>query len=355
MPNFWQNLPKPFFALAPMEEVTDFAFREMFGKYSGNNPLTNSPHKGEGIKKGDFFKRVLNFFRSTTFSPNPFVMFTEFVNVDGLTHPEGFEKLKIDLKYSENQRPIVAQIWGTDPEKFYKASVLVSRLGFDGVDINMGCPQAKEIGIGACAALIKNPSLAWEIIAAVKQGSGGLPVSVKTRLGYSLPDEMENWVSHLLKTGINALTLHARTKQEMSKVPAHWEKISEAVLIRDQMKVKTLIIGNGDIKSYDEGVTRAKETACDGVMVGRGAFGSPWFFSGQEMPPKKRLEIMIEHARLFNKILGAHKNFVIMRKHFKAYVSGWPGAHDLRAKLLETKSLGEAEAIIKTYLGQADF
>lgn len=321
--NFWKVLGKPIFALAPMEEVTDVAFREMFAKYG-----------------------------------KPDVMFTEFTNVDGLLHPEGYERLKIDLEFSESQRPMVAQIWGTDPEKFYKAAQLIAKLGFDGIDVNMGCPQDKEIGIGACAALIRNPSLAKEIIAATKNGAGDLPVSVKTRLGYSKPDEMAQWVGHLLSCDIAALAIHARTKREKSKVPARWEKIAEAVAIRNEKqemrneKERTLIIGNGDIKSRQEGLDRIAQTGCDGVMVGRGAFGNPWFFRANNHQPTilERLTAMLEHAQLFNEKLGREKSFFIMRKHFKAYASGFDGAHLLRARLMETKNLEETEAIVKEFL-----
>lgn len=316
-----------------MEEVTDFAFREMFARYS----KTEARDKRQEA------------------SLNPFVMFTEFINVDGLLHPEGRKKLEIDLKYSPAQRPIVAQIWGNNPEKFRRAAALVADLGFDGVDINMGCPQQKEIGIGACAALIRNPSLAKEIIFATKEGAKHLPVSVKTRLGYSKLDEMENWVTALLGTDIAALTLHARTKQEMSKVPAHWDKIKEAVEIRDKIQAtrdkfdRTLIIGNGDVKSRTEGLARIKETGCDGVMIARGAFGNPWLFSEEEPALKTKLRVMLEHAELFNKTLGAHKPFVIMRKHFKAYAGGFPGCHELRAKLMESKNLAEARQIVQDF------
>lgn len=306
-----------------MEEVTDVAFREMFAKYG-----------------------------------KPSVMFTEFVNVDGLLHPEGFKKLSIDLEYSEAQRPIVAQIWGTDPEKFFKAAQLVAKLGFDGVDINMGCPQDKEIGIGACAALIRNPSLALEIIAATKKGAGDLPISVKTRLGYTKADEMAEWVAKLLSADIAALTIHARTKQEKSKVPAHWEKVAEAVQLRNKLQVtsdksqRTLIIGNGDVKSRAEGLARIAETGCDGVMIARGAFGSPWLFREDNFQPstKERLSVMLEHAQLFQDKLGGLKSFFIMRKHFKAYASGFDGAAELRAKLMETKNLGETKKITENFL-----
>lgn len=316
MSNFWQNLKKPIFALAPMEEVTDFAFREMFARYG-----------------------------------KPDVMFTEFVNVDGLLHPQGFKKLKIDLKFSEIQRPIVAQIWGRDPEKFYKAAQMLAEMGFDGIDINFGCPQQKEIQGGACAALILKPELAREIVAAAKKGAGSLPVSVKTRLAYSKLDEMEVWVKNLLDTDIVALTLHARTKQEKSKVPAHWDKIAEAVEIRNEAKSKTLILGNGDIKSRQEGLERVAQTGCDGVMVARGAFGNPWLFGGENNQPtiKHRLAVMLEHAELFNRELGQVKSFTIMRKHFKAYCSGFSGALELRAKLMQTKNLEETGQVIGDY------
>jgi tRNA-dihydrouridine synthase len=212
-----------------------------------------------------------------------------------------------------------------------------------------------------------------------------LPISVKTRLGYTKTDEMEGWVTTLLSSGIAALTMHARTKQEMSKVPAHWEKIAELVKIRDEIarsrvishasrddeaisnsdtgllrpqgkidvrarNFKTLIIGNGDIKTYQEGLDKIAQTGCDGVMVGRGAFGSPWFFKNNQPSIKERLTIMLEHAELFNQKLGNLKPFLIMRKHFKAYASGFAGAHELRAKLMETKNLEEVKEIVTEYL-----
>lgn len=331
--NFWENLTQPFFCLAPMEEVTDVAFREMFARHS-NQQATNS--------------RQLN----------NFVMFTEFVNVDGLLHPEGFKKLSIDLKFTENQRPIVAQIWGTNPEKFKKAAELVASMGFDGIDINMGCPQDKEIGIGACAALIRTPELAGQIIQATIEGAGGLPVSVKTRIGYSKATEMEDWIRFLLKFEISALTIHARTKQEKSKVPARWEKIKEAVEIRNEIQSavvnKTIIIGNGDVRSMEEGMLRVKETGCEGVMIARGAFGNPWLFkkdtTAQEFRSyvptmKEKLAAMLEHLDIFEKWLP-DKSFFIMRKHFKAYASGFENSAELRVKLMEAKDSSEAKKIV---------
>ncbi|HYV33642.1 MAG TPA: tRNA-dihydrouridine synthase family protein, partial [Candidatus Limnocylindria bacterium] len=264
--NFWKGLGNPIFALAPMEEVTDVAFREMFAKYG-----------------------------------KPDVMYTEFVNVDGLTHEEGYKRLSLDLKYTEIQRPMVAQIWGRDPKKFFEAAQIVAKLGFDGIDINFGCPQDKEIGQKTCAALILEPELAKEIIRATMKGGGGLPVSVKTRLGYSKPEEIEVWLKHLLEVEPAAIAIHARTKQEKSKVPARWEFVKRAVEIRNELKSETLILGNGDIQSREEGLARITETGCDGVMVGRGAFGNPWFFRTDNYKPriKERLSVMLEHASLF--------------------------------------------------------
>ncbi len=427
-----------------MEQVTDFAFREMVARYGGQvksgklkvksgstTPSRCASHPSFAFikaskKEGSAPRLSSNILRS---SPpliggvpaegggggNNFVTFTEFINVDGLTHPEGRKNLSIDLKYSEAQRPIVAQLWGRDPEKFKEAARIIRDLKFDGIDINMGCPQQKEIAGGTCAALIREPKLAWEIISATKEGwlsgqsvqspttpsrsaghpslTGGeapqlsplsdkvrssppfqggvprakprgevvlVPISVKTRIGYSKTSEMEKWVENLLAMDIAALILHGRTKQEMSKVPAHWDKIAEAVNIRAKvlgLRAKTLIIGNGDIKSREEGLARVAETGCDGVMIGRGAFGHPWVFrdDNYQTDIKERLRVMLEHAELFDRELGKNKSFAIMRKHFKAYCSGFAGAHELRAKLMQTKNLDETRQIIGDYLSRASF
>jgi nifR3 family TIM-barrel protein len=336
-----------------MEEVTDVVFREMFAKYSGGvKTITHNNNDNTTTATSPALSGILpSPGEEETKKGNAFVMFTEFINVDGILHPTGFERLKIDLEYTENQRPIVAQIWGTDPEKFYEASKLMVNLGFDGIDINMGCPQDKEIGIGACAALIRNPVLASEIIEATIKGAGSLPVSVKTRTGYSKP-ETEIWIGHLLKHNLAAITLHARTKQEKSKVPASWVEVKKAVNVRNTLQSKTLIIGNGDVKSRTEGLSRMAETGCDGVMIARGAFGFPWMFREDNYQPsvKERLTVALEHAKLFQEKLGGQKSFFIMRKHFKAYASGFDGASELRAKLLETKNTTEVESIVNDFL-----
>lgn len=315
MKNFWEKLIRPFFALAPMEEVTDVAFREMFAKYG-----------------------------------KPDVMFTEFVCVDALCHPEGRKKLAADLRFTDKQRPVVAQIWGRSPLLFEQAAKIVADLGFDGIDINMGCPQDKEVNLGACAALIRTPELAVEIIKATKKGAPNLPVSVKTRLGYN-ESTIEVWLKQLLTTEPATVTIHGRTKKEKSKVPARWEEIRRGVQVRDKMKSQTLIIGNGDIRSREDGFQKSQAVGVDGVMVGRGAFGNPWFFRSDGYVPevREKLRVMLEHARLFEEWLP-EKSFLIMRKHFKAYASGFAGASELRALLMQAKNADETAAIVESWL-----
>src|SRR3989344_6121622 len=243
MKGFWTKLPPPFFALAPMADVTDAAFRRIIAKCG----------------KAD-------------------VLFTEFVSADGLGHPKGREKLLIDLLYSESERPIVAQLFTAHPEKMEAAGRLIQKLGFDGLDINMGCPDRAVEKQDSGAALIKKPKLAQEVIWAAQRGAPKLPISVKTRLGY-YRDELDVWLPALLETGLAAITLHARARQEMSKVPAHWEAIARAVKIRDSLKGGTLIIGNGDVADLNEARRRATETGADGIMLGRAIFGNPWLFA----------------------------------------------------------------------------
>lgn len=315
--NFWTGLNGPFFALAPMADVTDAAFRQMFARHG-----------------------------------KPDIMFTEFVSTDGLCSA-GRTNLMRELKYSENERPIVAQLWGAKPENFYKSAQLIADLGFDGIDINMGCPRDKEIKNGACAALINTPKLAREIIRACKRGAAGLPVSVKTRIGFKTTDT-EKWINELLGEDLAAITIHARTAKEMSGPPARWEEIARAVKLRDKKGVPTLIVGNGDIKSLTDAQTRVAQSGADGAMVGRGVFGNPWFFDAKrnhaEMTTAERLEAMLEHARLFRKLFGASRNFAVMRKHFKAYANGFPDARELRVKLMAAENYKETESAVTEFL-----
>ncbi len=340
--NFWQKLKKPIFILAPMANVTDSAFRQIIAKYG-----------------------------------KPDVMWTEFVSCDGLCS-SGKKILLCDLKFSETERPIVAQFFGSKPENFYKCAKLAQKFGFDGIDINMGCPDKSVERQGAGAALIKNPALAKKIIFETKRGAGSLPVSVKTRIGYN-EIETDDWLKSILETQPAAITVHARTRKEMSKVPARWEEVQIAVKLRNQFdqKRKILIFGNGDVKNLKEAKERIRETGADGVMIGRGIFGNPWFFADLQKKNKKRIEhpdlsriasrelvegnkkikpekitlekrlaALLEHTRLFEKMYKKTKKFDLMKKHFKAYITGFDGAKEIRTELMKTKNASEVEKVI---------
>jgi tRNA-dihydrouridine synthase len=233
----------------------------------------------------------------------------------------------------------------------------VATLGFDGIDINMGCPDRSIEKQGAGSALIKDPENARLLIKAVKDGikdakKSNLSVSVKTRIGYN-KNQIEDWIPFLLSCQIDALIVHARTRKELSKTPANWDYIKRVVEIRDEMKVKTKIIGNGDVGNLKEAQNLIKKTGCDGVMIGRGIFGNPWFFnpSKKKIKLEERLKVLVEHTKLFEKLEGHYKNFAVMKKHYKAYVNDFRGAKELRAKLMETDNAKEVEKIIKSFLG----
>ncbi|MCR4305604.1 MAG: tRNA-dihydrouridine synthase, partial [Candidatus Daviesbacteria bacterium] len=207
-----------------------------------------------------------------------------------------------------------------------------------------GCPDKSTIKKGACSALIKNPELARHIIEATIKGAGGLPVSVKTRIGFGTPDT-ENWVTTLLQTPIAALILHLRTVKEMSKPPAHWDQLKSATVIRENLKSKTLIIGNGDVKSLKDARGKCQEYGIDGVMIGRGIFENPWIFNEEKdiekVPPQERIDLFIKHLNLYKTIWGDTKNFENMKKFVKCYVKGFREASEIRERLMRTKSLDE--------------
>ena len=308
MKNFWQELPKPFLVLAPMEGVTDFVFREIVA----------------------------------TELPKPHVMVTEFTNVESL-NSKGLEKTIIRFKFSEKQRLIVAQIWGLNPENYYKSAKLISDMGFDGIDINMGCPVREVFKMGACSALINNRSLAKEIIEAVKKGANGLPVSVKTRIG--VKDLItEDWAGFLLEQKIDALILHGRTVEQMSKVSADWNEIGKVVKLRNKISPNILIIGNGDVESFEEVEEKHQKFGVDGVMIGRGIFHNPWVFEkrikAHESGEYKK--VLIKHLNLYEKTYGDNRNYHVMKKFFKMYINNFKGANQLRIKLMETNNMKEA-------------
>ena len=314
---FWAHLSRPIFALAPMAGVTDTVFRRIVAKYG-----------------------------------KPHVLFTEFVSCDGLCSP-GREHLLKDLWYTEAERPIVGQIFGSKPINFYKTARLLAELRFDGIDINTGCPDRCVEKQGAGAALIKNPTLTKQIVRETQRGAGTLPVSIKTRLGYD-QNVIEDWIKHLLEVEPVAITIHARTRNQMSKVPADWNAVATAVQIRDQAGSDTLIIGNGDIQSTDDAQAAVAQTGADGVMIGRGIYGNPWLFNNDQHPSEiswdKRLRVVSEHAELFDAVYGGQKNFAIMRKFFSSYVSGCRFAKSLKIKLMETRNAEEVTEIIDNYL-----
>lgn len=350
--NFWNNLPKPFFVVAPMADVTDAAFRRVIAKYG-----------------------------------KPDVMWTEFVAADGLMRatPEGRVKLMADLIYSEEERPIVAQLFSSNEEYMEAAAKLCLELGFDGVDINMGCPDRSIEKQGCGSAMIRTPDVAGAIIRAAKRGArsdeGGIPVSVKTRVGYN-KDEIDTWIPALLAEKPAALTIHARTRKEMSKEPAQWERVARVVALRDVLAPDTLIIGNGDVLSLTDAHSKLEQTGADGAMIGRALFGNPWFFNPKYRLPfrlhalpthgvnrdtlftldesetdskivslEQRLLVMVEHTKLFAELLP-HKNFAVMKKHYKAYVNGFPGAAELRNELMEQNSASDIEKVVQEFLGR---
>jgi nifR3 family TIM-barrel protein len=306
---FWSTLPKPFFALAPLADVTDAAFRRIIATYG-----------------------------------KPHILWTEFTSADGLCAPAP-EPLLRNLLYTEAERPIVAQLWGATPETMQEAAAAVAAMGFDGIDLNMGCPDRRVEKRGGGAALCQHPVLAQALLRAAKRGAGGVPVSVKIRLGYARND-IATWLPALLEEEPVAITIHARTRQEKSDVPAHWEAVAQAVGIRHALDSSTYIIGNGDVQDLSEARQKARETACDGVMLGRAIFGNPWLFNAQRplqtIPVAERLRVLAEHIALFDALLGDVKPIAVMKKHYKAYLTGFAGAERLRTELMATDTAADA-------------
>ncbi len=344
MDNFWHKLKKPIIGLSPMDGVTDAAFRFMVAKYA-----------------------------------KPDVIFTEFVSAEGLSF--GADTLLLDFLYSEIERPIVAQIFGSSPEAFFKVAPLLCELGFDGIDINMGCPDKNVAKKGGGAALILNPKLAKEIILKTKKGikewtegrslkSFGLPdnilnllsgptakfgkdrrevpVSVKTRIGYDKV-VIVDWVKHLLDAKPANISIHGRTLKQMYTGSADWEAIAKAAEVIK--KTGTLVLGNGDVKSKKEAEKKAKEYGVDGVLIGRAAFGNPWVFSDKEPKVKEKLKIAVEHAKKFEEIFKNRK-FYNIRKHLAWYSHGFSKAKELRIKLMKAENAKECELIINEFLSE---
>ena len=313
--NFWNELPRPFFILAPMEDVTDIVFRHVVSE-----------------------------------AARPDVFFTEFTNTESFCHPEGIHSVRGRLTFSEDEQPMVAHIWGDKPEQFKEMSFGLADMGFKGIDLNMGCPVANVAKKGKGSGLILRPERAAEIIQAAK--AGGLPVSVKTRLGYYNIEEWKEWLRHVFKQDIANLSIHLRTRKEMSKVDAHWELIEAIKEMRDEVAPQTLLTINGDIPDRQKGMELATKYGIDGVMIGRGIFHNPFAFEKdpREHTSKELLDLFRLHLELFEK----HSNedtqqFKSLRRFFKIYVRGIRGASELRHQLMSTETVDEARALLDDF------
>lgn len=332
---FWGQLKKPIFVLAPLANVTDAVFRAHIVKHS--KPARNASDASSRNDAG-----------------GPAVFWTEFVAADGLCHPKGRQALLRDLQYSEAERPIVAQLFTAYPDKMREAAKIVTELGFDGIDINMGCPDKNVMKQGAGAACMKDPELAQALIVAAREGSIAagkeLPISVKTRLGFN-EDNLEEWLPKLLEMKPAVITLHARTKKEMSKVPARWERVKRAVEIAQGSG--TLILGNGDARDIFDAEEKVKQTGADGVMFGRAIFGNPWLFDrDKQVTVRERILSALEHTRLFEATWGTTKSFELMKKHYQAYINHFPLAKELRVELMDCHAVSEVEGVVEKFLAE---
>lgn len=315
--NFWKDLPKPFFILAPMEDVTNVVFRHVIAE-----------------------------------AGRPDVFFTEFTNTVSYCHPDGRDSVRGRLTFTEDEQPLVAHIWGDQPEHFREMSIGMAKAGFAGIDINMGCPVPNVSGKGKGSGLIRRPEVAAELIEAAK--AGGLPVSVKTRLGYTNVDEWRDWITHLLKQDIVNLSIHLRTKKEMSKYDAHWELIPEIMKVRDKVAPGTLITINGDIPDRETGMELVEKYGVDGIMIGRGVFTNPFAFEkeAKEHSADEMLELLRLHLDLFDEYefsSETQQSFKPLRRFFKIYVRGIRGASNLRSQLMETKTTDDVRTLLDEF------
>lgn len=313
--NFWQDLPRPFFVLAPMEDVTDVVFRHVVSA-----------------------------------AGKPDVFFTEFTNTVSYCHPEGRDSVRGRLTFTEDEQPMVAHIWGDEPEHFRQMSIGMAEQGFKGIDINMGCPVPNVAGKGKGSGLIRRATVAADLIQAAK--TGGLPVSVKTRLGYTNIDEWRDWLTHVFEQDIANLSIHLRTRKEMSKGNAHWEMISEIKKLRDEIAPQTLLTINGDIPDRETGLRLVEEYGVDGVMIGRGVFHNPYAFEKEpkEHSSQELLNLFRLHLDLFDKYtVDEPRAFRPLRRFFKIYVRGIRGASDLRVQLMETETTNQARALLDEF------
>lgn len=313
MKNFWQDLPKPFFILAPMEAVTDVVFRHVIAQ-----------------------------------AARPDVFFTEFTNAASYNSEKGIISTRGRLAFTEDEQPMVAQIWGNRPEHFEFMARGLKEQGFAGIDINMGCPDKAVVKGGSGSGLIRTPELAAELIAATKKA--GLPVSIKTRLGDVRPEEWTAWLTHILKQDIVNLTIHLRTRKEMSKVPAHFELIAEIKKLRDEIAPQTLLTINGDIRDRQHGLELVEKYGVDGIMIARGVFTNPYAFETEPRQHSREelLGLLSLQLDLFDKYSAElePRKFDPLKRFFKIYVRDFEGAAELRDQLMHTKSTQEVREIL---------
>ena len=330
---FWSSLANPVIGLSPMDGVTDAAMRFV-----------------------------------TASIAKPSIMFTEFTSAEGIR--AGASRLMKDFMYSELERPVIAQIFGSDPDAFYLSSLVVCALGFDGIDINMGCPAKSVAERGCGAGLINTPKLAAQIIASVKQGivdyNSGIkleetplpieitahtrqfsyqpkiiPVSVKTRIGYDQP-QTRDWIGFLLEQNLAAISLHGRTLRQHYTGFADWDQIALAAELA--RSASTVLLGNGDIKSHAQATNYIKQYQLDGVLIGRAALGNPWVFSGHTPSPREKLDTAVFHAQTYEQMFPG-QSFLPVRKHLSWYAHGFPGAANIRIQLVQANSAAEVTQI----------
>lgn len=311
-----QDLPKPFLVLAPMDDVTDTVFRQVVADCAP-----------------------------------PDLFFTEFVNVDGLQSP-GRNKLLKKLQSTSKEKPLIAQIWGKEPENYFKTAQELVTMGFAGIDINMGCPVKAVVKNGCCSALINNRELAVEIIKATQAGAAGrAPVSVKTRIGFNVVDL--SWLELLLQQNLSMLTIHGRTTKQQSAVPADWDLIGQVRELRDKLAPQTLIVGNGDVLSRAQGLELAQQYLLDGIMIGRGVFHDPFIFAENspwpQLTKRQRVELFTKHVKLFAKTWqDQERNIATLNKFCKVYINGFDGAKELREQLMSATSADELLQLLQS-------
>ncbi|HET8883940.1 MAG TPA: tRNA-dihydrouridine synthase [Candidatus Saccharimonadales bacterium] len=313
MTTFWNELPRPFFILAPMEAVTDVVFRHVVSA-----------------------------------AARPDIFFTEFTNASSYCSEKGIHSTRGRLAFTDDEHPMVAQIWGNKPDEFSRMTRGLADMGYQGIDINMGCPDKSVVKGGSGSGLIRTPDLATQLIASAKEG--GLPISVKTRLGYSSTDEWRDWLTHLLQQDIVNLTIHLRTRKEMSKVDAHFELIPAIKQLRDEIAPQTLLTINGDIHDRQHGLELIEKYGVDGVMIGRGVFTNPFAFESEKQTHSKEelLRLLQLHLDLFDKYSTQlePRRYEPLKRFFKIYIRDFPGASELREKLMHTKTTDEARRLL---------